>query len=60
MADEFANTDPKITAILAELKAKIPAAEHDALESRLQGLINDPDTDDNDVVSILRSEFGGA
>lgn len=57
MADERANTDPEISQCLAELKAKIPAVEHGALESRLQALINDPDTDDDDVIAILREEF---
>ena len=57
MADENANTDPRISACLEELKAKIPAVEHGALESRLQALINDPDTDDDDVIAILRQEF---
>lgn len=57
MADRNANTDPKIDRCVEELKAKIPAADHAALESRLQGLINDPDTDDDDVIAILRREF---
>lgn len=57
MADQGANTDPKINACMDELKAKIPAADHGALESRLQALINDPDTDDAEVIWILRREF---
>jgi hypothetical protein len=57
MADQNANTDPKINRCVEELKSKIPAADHGALESRLQGLINDPDADDDDVISILRNEF---
>jgi hypothetical protein len=57
MADQSANTDPKIDRCLEELKSKIPTADHAALESRLQGLINDPDTDDDDVILILRKEF---
>ena len=57
MAGQGANTDHEITACLAELKTKIPAAEHGALESRLQALINDPDTDDDDVIAILIREF---
>jgi hypothetical protein len=57
MADEMANTDPKIRKCLEELKKKIPVADHGALESRLQALINDPDTDDDDVIAILREEF---
>jgi hypothetical protein len=57
MADQNANADPKIDRCVRELKSKIPAAEHAALDSRLQGLINDPDTDDDDVIAILRQEF---
>jgi len=57
MADQNANTDPKIARCVEELKSKIPPADHGALDSRLQALINDPDTDDDDVISILRKEF---
>lgn len=57
MADQNANADPKINRCLEELKSKIPAADHAALDSRLQSLINDPDADDDDVISILRAEF---
>ena len=57
MADQNANTDPKIASSVEDLKSKIPAADHSALDSRLQALINDPDTDDDDVISILRQEF---
>jgi hypothetical protein len=57
MADQHANTDPKILHCVEELKSKIPPADHGALDSRLQALLNDPDTDDYDVISILRQEF---
>ena len=57
MADQTANTDPRIAACVEALKTKIPASDHAALESRLQALINDPDADDDDVISILRQEF---
>ena len=39
------------------LKSKIPPADHAALDSRVQELMNDPSTDDDDVISILRLEF---
>jgi hypothetical protein len=42
------------------LKSKIPPVDHAVLESRLQELINDPSTDDDDVISILRDEFDPA
>jgi hypothetical protein len=57
MADETANANPDIEACMAALKSKIPAEDHAALESRLHALINDPDADANDVISILRQEF---
>jgi hypothetical protein len=46
-----------IDTFIAELKAKIPAVDHPALESRAQALLNDPDVDEADAVSILRNEF---
>ena len=49
--------DPEILECLFELKSKIPPVDHPALESRLQSLFNDPDTDDNDIIAILRREF---
>jgi hypothetical protein len=57
MADEHANTDPAIFECVAILKAKIPPEDHGALDSRLEELINDPSTDDGDVITILRAEF---
>ena len=60
MADQRANTDPAIEACFLDLKSKIPPSAHAALQSRLQALINDPDTDDADVISILRQEFDPA
>jgi hypothetical protein len=57
MADPDANTNPKIDECLKQLKMKIPLDDHAALESRLHALINDPDADDDDVISILRQEF---
>jgi len=47
----------KIDAFVDELKAKIPTADHAALESRAQALSNDPDVDDDDAILILREEF---
>jgi len=57
MADERANTDSAILDAVRILKTKIPAADHAALDSRLQELVNDPEADDNGVISILRQEF---
>ena len=57
MADEHANTDSEITEVVRILKLKIPASDHGAIDSRLEALINDPSTDDHDVITILRAEF---
>jgi len=57
MADEHASTDPEISEFVRILKSKIPPADHGAFDSRVQELMNDPSTDDDDVLSILRSEF---
>ena len=53
-------SDPELRECIFELKAKIPPADHPALESRLQSLLNDPETDDNDIITILRREFDSA
>ena len=60
MADEHANTDSAIDEVVQILKSKIPPSDHAALDSRLQELMNDPSTDDDDVISILRDEFDPA
>jgi hypothetical protein len=57
MADEHANTDLEISECIRILKSKIPPSDHGALDSRAQELMNDPSTDDDDVISILRREF---
>ena len=57
MSSENTSTHPTIEQCLVELKAKIPPADHAALESRMHALMNDPDADDNDVIAILRQEF---
>jgi hypothetical protein len=57
MADEHASTDPEISECIRILKSKIPLSDHGTLDSRAQELMNDPSTDDDDVIAILRSEF---
>lgn len=42
---------------VARLKALVPTAEHGAIDSRLEELLNDPSADEEDVISILREEF---
>lgn len=41
-----------------KLKATIPPADHGALDSRLDELLNDSNADLDDVILILREEFG--
>ena len=41
-----------------KLKARVPRVEHDAFDSRLEELLNDSSADEDDVVAILRQEFG--
>jgi hypothetical protein len=57
VADEQANSDSAITECVRILKLKIPASDHASLDSRVQELMNDPEADDMDVITILRSEF---
>jgi hypothetical protein len=39
------------------LKSRIPALDHGALDSRLEELLNDPNADADDAITILRQEF---
>ena len=57
MAEEHPDARSQIDECVARLKAKIPAVEHGALDSRMEELINDPSADADDVISILREEF---
>ena len=52
--------DADLRECMFELKARIPPVDHAALESRLQALLNDPDTDNDDIIGILRREFDPA
>jgi hypothetical protein len=47
----------EIDECVAKLKSKIPPLEHNALDSRMEELTNDPSADADDVISILRQEF---
>ncbi len=58
MTGQDTNKYSRVANYVAELKAKVPQTDHAALESRMQALINDPDADENDVILILRQEFG--
>jgi hypothetical protein len=57
MAGEHASFDSAITECVRILKLKIPPSDHAALDSRVQELMNNPEADESDVISILRSEF---
>ena len=56
MAGEHANTDSALNEVVRILKLKVPPEDHAALDSRVQELMNDPSTDDADMISILRDE----
>ena len=49
-----------IAEYVAVLKSKIPPMEHGALESRLEGLLNDSSATEEEVIAILREEFDPA
>jgi len=50
--------DAENLALVEKLKARVPRVEHDAIDSRLEELLNDASADEDDVVAILRQEFG--
>ena len=57
MIEDRPEAQSQIDECVAKLKAKIPAFEHPALESRVEALMNDSSADADDVVSILLQEF---
>jgi hypothetical protein len=57
MTEEHPDAQSEIDECVAKLKSKIPPLEHNALDSRVEELLNDPSADADDVISILRLEF---
>jgi hypothetical protein len=57
MNEEHPEARSQIDEWVARLKSKIPPLEHDALDSRVEELLNDPSADADDVILILREEF---
>jgi hypothetical protein len=57
MPEERPDAGSVIDEYVAKLKAKIPPVEHGALDSRLEGLLNDASADEDDVILILGQEF---
>lgn len=57
MTEEHPDGQSEIDECVAKLKAKIPPLEHNAIDSRVEELLNDPNADADDVISILRQEF---
>ena len=57
MTEEHPDAQSEIDESVAKLKSKVPSLEHNALDSRLEELLNDPSADTEDVISILRQEF---
>lgn len=46
-----------LEARVAQLKSKIPPMEHAALDSRLEGLLNDSSATSDEVIAALVEEF---
>lgn len=57
LAENGKDARRRIDECVAELKLAIPPAEHGALDSRLEELLNDSNADADDVILILRQEF---
>jgi hypothetical protein len=57
MTEEVPDARSQIDECVAKLKSKIPLLEHDALDSRVEELLNDPSADADDVILILLEEF---
>jgi hypothetical protein len=57
MMDEQPDTQTQIDECVVKLKSKVPLAEHGAIDSRVEELVNDPSADADDVISILLQEF---
>jgi len=57
MPEEHPDAQSEIDECVAKLKSKIPSLEHNALDSRVEELLNDPSADADDVILILRQEF---
>ena len=57
MTEERPDAQAQIDEYVAKLKGKIPPMEHGALESRLDGLLNDSSASADEVILILRQEF---
>ena len=57
MTAERPDAQSQIDECVAKLKSKIPPMEHGALESRLEGLLNDSSASADEVISILLQEF---
>jgi hypothetical protein len=57
MPEEQPDARWEIDECVAELRSKIPPLEHNALDSRVEQLLNDPSADSDDVILILLQEF---
>jgi hypothetical protein len=50
--------DDELSLAVEKWKSRVPQMEHDAFDSRLEELLNDSSADEDDVIAILRQEFG--
>ncbi len=55
--NDRADAQAQIDACIAMLKSKIPPMEHGALDSRLEGLLNDSSATPDEVILALLQEF---
>jgi hypothetical protein len=60
MTEERPDARSQVDECVSQLKIKIPPLEHDALDSRVEELLNDPSADADDVVLVLCQEFDPA
>ena len=57
MTEETSDAQAQIDVCVAKLKSKIPPMEHGALDSRLEGLLNDSSATGDEVIEVLLQEF---
>ena len=58
MPEERSEASSHLNEFVARVKRQIPPMEHGALDSRVEQLLNDSSADMDDVITILRREFG--
>ena len=57
MAEDRPDPGSLVDEYVGLLKSIVPRAEHGALDSRVEELLNDPSASEEDVIAGLREEF---